>query len=145
MKKILVINGPNLNMLGKRNKEHYGDLTLNDINNLMKNEDYFVYDFFQSNSEGDIVTKIQEAYYNADAVIINPAAYTHTSIAIRDALLILEIPIVEVHLSEVDSREDFRRINYIRDIVDATFKGSKEKSYLEAIKYLKNILIYDTI
>ena len=94
MKKILIINGPNINMLGLRDKTNYGALTLEEINNLIKKENYFSYDFFQSNSEGDIVTKIQQAF-DYDGLVINPAAYTHTSIAIHDALEILKIPKVE--------------------------------------------------
>lgn len=139
MKKVLVINGPNLNMLGKRDKNHYGVLTLDKINELIlkENDGYFDIEFYQSNYEGDIVSKIQESLDDY-AIIINPAAYTHTSVAIRDALEIFNGKIIEVHLSEVDSREDFRRINYIRDIVTVTYSGEKELSYVKAIKYLKD-------
>lgn len=139
MKKILIINGPNMNMLGLRDKTNYGALTLEEINNLIKKENYFSYDFFQSNSEGDIVTKIQQAF-DYDGLVINPAAYTHTSIAIHDALEILKIPKVEVHLSKVNEREEFRKVNYISSVVDKTIIGLKENSYIEAIKYLKKIL-----
>lgn len=141
MKKILVINGPNLNMLGKRPKEHYGALTLNQINDLIKKEanGYFDVDFYQSNYEGDIITKIQEAIGLYEAIIINPGAYTHTSVAIHDALEIYDGIKIEVHLSKVDEREDFRKINYIRSVCDKTFAGLFEGSYIEAIKYLKNI------
>lgn len=139
MKKILIINGPNINMLGLRDKTNYGSLTLEEINNLIKKENYFSYDFFQSNSEGDIVTKIQQAF-DYDGLVINPAAYTHTSIAIHDALEILKIPKVEVHLSKVNEREEFRKVNYISSVVDKTIIGLKENSYIEAIKYLKKIL-----
>lgn len=137
---ILVINGPNLNMLGKRPKEHYGSLTLDEINNLMINNkaDNMNLEFYQSNSEGDIVTKIQEAVLgNIDAIIINPGAYTHTSVAIHDALEMFNGEILEVHLSEVDNREDFRKINFIREVSTKTFAGKKEGSYLEALEYLK--------
>ena len=138
--KVLVINGPNLNMLGKRPKEHYGTLTLYEINELMiKEAPEFEFEFFQSNSEGDIVTEIQYAVSNFDAIIINPAAYTHTSVAIHDALEIFDGIIIEVHLSHVDDREDFRRINFIRECANATFSGKKEESYLDAVRYLKNI------
>ncbi len=139
--KVLVINGPNLNMLGKRPKEHYGSLTLYEINDLMLKEADGKIDleFFQSNSEGDIVTEIQLAVGNFDAIIINPGAYTHTSVAIHDALEIFDGVKIEVHLSEVDDREAFRRINFVRDVCDKTFTGKKEGSYLEAIDYLKNI------
>ena len=139
MKKVIIINGPNLNMLGLRDKNHYGTLTLEKINELIKmeNDNEFKLEFFQSNSEGDIVTKIQESLDNY-AIIINPGAYTHTSIAIRDALEIYDGIIIEVHLSNVDNREDFRRINFIRDLATVTFSGEKEVSYLKAIKYLKD-------
>ena len=139
--KVLVINGPNLNMLGKRPKEHYGSLTLYEINDLMLKEADGKIDleFFQSNSEGDIVTEIQLAVGNFDAIIINPGAYTHTSVAIHDALEIFDGVKIEVHLSEVDDREAFRKINFVRDVCDKTFTGKKEGSYLEAIDYLKNI------
>ncbi len=138
--KVLVINGPNLNMLGKRPKEHYGSLTLYEINDLMlKDAGDMELEFFQSNSEGDIVTEIQLAIGNFDAIIINPGAYTHTSVAIRDALEIFTGKKVEVHLSDVDNRDDFRKINFVRDVCDKTFSGKKEGSYLEAIQYLKNI------
>ena len=138
---VLVINGPNLNMLGYRPKEHYGSLKLDDINKLMEQEKGNLnLEFFQSNSEGDIVTKIQDAVFGKyDAIIINPGAYTHTSVAIHDALEMFNGPKIEVHLSAVDSREDFRKINYVRDVCTMTFQGQKEGSYLEAVRYLKNI------
>ncbi len=143
MKNVLIINGPNLNMLGKRPKEHYGSLTLDQINKLMveKNNNYFKLDFYQSNYEGDIVTKIQEAVLGEyDAIIINPAAYTHTSVAIHDALEMFKGPKVEVHLSHVDEREAFRRVNFVRDVCDICFSGKLEGSYTEAIDYLKKTL-----
>ena len=140
IKKVLVINGPNLNMLGKRPKEHYGSLTLDEINNLMiQNKGNLELEFFQSNCEGKIVTEIQFAVNKFDAIIINPAAYTHTSVAIHDALEIFDGIKVEVHLSDVDNRDDFRKINFVRDVCDITFTGKKEGSYLDAINYLKNI------
>ena len=138
--KALVINGPNLNMLGKRPKEHYGSLTLYEINEMMvKEADGIELEFFQSNSEGEIVTEIQYAVGNFDAIIINPAAYTHTSVAIHDALEIFDGIIIEVHLSHVDDREDFRKVNFVRDCATVTFSGKKEESYLDAVRYLKNI------
>ncbi|MFI3251544.1 MAG: type II 3-dehydroquinate dehydratase [bacterium] len=137
-KKVLVINGPNMNMLGKREAQHYGSKTLDDINTMIKNYDVFEYEFFQSNIEGEIVSKIHQMD-KFDYLIINPAAYTHTSIAIKDALDIFKKPIIEVHLSDVNSREKFRRINYIKDIVTAKFVKKKEFSYLDAINYLKKI------
>lgn len=139
MIRVLVLNGPNLNMLGKRPKEHYGSLTLNQINELMKKEagDKLELEFYQSNYEGDLVTKIQESL-GYDAIIINPAAYTHTSVAIHDALEMFTGIKIEVHLSKVDNREDFRRINFVRDVCDVCFSGEFEGSYVNAIKYLKN-------
>ena len=139
--KVLVINGPNLNMLGKRPKEHYGDLTLYQINDMMieEAENELELEFFQSNSEGDIVTEIQLAIGAFDAIIINPGAYTHTSVAIHDALEIYDGIKIEVHLSEVDNREGFRKINFVRELCDKTFAGKKEESYLDAIRYLKNL------
>lgn len=140
MKKVLILNGPNLNMLGKRPKEHYGAFTLLELNEWMEreNDGFFDLEFYQSNYEGDLVTKIQNCldYF---AIIINPGAYTHTSVAIRDALEMFSGIKLEVHLSEVDEREDFRRINYIRSVCTRYFAGGKEKSYLDAIKYLKNV------
>ncbi len=140
MKKIKIINGPNLNMLGKRNEEHYGLMSLDDINNLIlkENNNEFEISFFQSNHEGEIIDEIQNSldYY---AIIINAGAYTHTSLAIHDALEIYKGIIIEVHLSNVDEREDFRKINFIRDLAQITFQGKKEYSYVDAIKYLKAI------
>ena len=140
IKKVLIINGPNLNMLGKRPKEHYGVMTLDEINDeiIKENNDAFELKFFQSNSEGRIVTEIQMAVNKFDAIIINPGAYTHTSVAIRDALEIFDGIKVEVHLSEVDNRDDFRKINFVRDVCNKCFQGKKDQSYVEAIKYLKN-------
>ncbi len=137
---VLIINGPNLNMLGKRPKEHYGALTLEEINALCKKEaeNKLQLEFYQSNSEGDIVTKIQESL-DKDAIIINPAAYTHTSVAIHDALEIFTGIKIEVHLSHVDERETFRKVNFVRDVCQICFSGAHEGSYLEAIKYLKNM------
>ena len=138
--KVLVLNGPNLNMLGKRPKEHYGTKTLEEINNLMINAAKdFEFVFYQSNYEGDLVTKIQDAVLGMyDAIIINPAAYTHTSVAIHDALEMFHGKKVEVHLSHVDDREAFRRVNFVRDVVDEIFSGKLEGSYLDAVMYLKN-------
>ncbi len=139
MKKILVINGPNLNMLGKRKKEHYGVKTLDEINQMIKDYDKTIdFDFFQSNYEGAIIDRIQKLDF--DAIIINPGAYTHTSVAIRDALEIATCPKVEVHLSDVFNREDFRKIDYIKDVCDKTITNLKEESYIEAVKYLQKIL-----
>ena len=139
--KILVINGPNLNMLGKRPKEHYGSLTLYELNQriIEENNGYFNLEFFQSNSEGEIITKLQEAI-SYDAILINPASYTHSSIGIRDALEMCSGIKLEIHLSKVDEREAFRRVNLVRDVCDQCFQGKHENSYLEAIRYLKTVL-----
>ena len=136
--KVLVLNGPNLNMLGKRPKEHYGSMTLEQINSLILKEanNEMDLEFYQSNYEGDLVTKIQESL-SYDAIIINPAAYTHTSVAIRDALEMFNGIKIEVHLSHVDDRDDFRKINFVREVCDICFSGKLEGSYLDAIKYLK--------
>ena len=138
-KKILIINGPNLNMLGLRDPNHYGSLTLEEINDMIRKDSTFEYEFFQSNHEGMIIDKIQQ-YKNYDAIVINPAAYTHTSLAIHDALEIVDIPKVEVHLSDIDSREEYRKVNFIRSVVDQSFQGGKALSYLKAIEYLKKKL-----
>lgn len=140
-KVVLVINGPNLNMLGRRNKDHYGSKTLADIEQMIKEYDFFEYSFFQSNHEGAIIDRIQELNY--DAIIINAGAYTHTSIAIHDALEIFEGPKIEVHLSDVDNREDFRKVNYIRSVCMHTITNLKEQGYIEAVKYLQKY--YDMI
>ncbi|MBQ9449258.1 MAG: 3-dehydroquinate dehydratase [Acholeplasmatales bacterium] len=137
--KIKIINGPNLNMLGKRPKEHYGTKTLDEINEMIKKEaEGCEVSFFQSNHEGDIIDEIQASIGVWDAIVINPGGYTHTSVAIRDALEIFPGKKVEVHLSKVNERDDFRKINYITDVCDKTFMGMYEMSYIEAIKYLKN-------
>ena len=133
--KIAVIHGPNLNMLGKRNPKHYGTLTLDQIDQTIIDRFSDIdFIFFQSNHEGEIIDFIQTL--TVDALVINAAAYTHTSVAIRDALELLDIVKVEVHLSDITKREDFRKINYIKDVVDQTFYGKKEQSYFEAIEYI---------
>lgn len=134
--KILVINGPNLNMLGLRDKGHYGSFTLNELNEMIINKYPKInFDFYQSNYEGDIVSKLNKGF-NYDAILINAAAYTHTSVAIRDALEILTIPKASVHLSNYLNREEFRKVDYIKDVVLKVFYGKKDKSYFEAIDFL---------
>lgn len=139
--KVLILNGPNLNMLGKRPKEHYGSLTLKDIEEkiIIENNGFFDLDFYQSNYEGDLVSKIQESL-DCFAIIINPAAYTHTSVAIHDALEMYSGYIIEVHLSKVDEREEFRKINFVRDLATTHFSGNFVNSYLDAIKYIKSLI-----
>ena len=140
--KILVINGPNLNMLGIREPEIYGNLTLSDIEKSLidysKKFNNVELEFYQSNHEGDIVDKIQSAYMKIDGIIINPAGYTHTSVAIADAIAAVNIPTVEVHLSDIEAREDFRKISYIEPKCIAQVKGLKEKSYHSALSILYN-------
>ena len=137
--KILVINGPNINMLGIREPEHYGKETYADLvakiqNHCdVKNIDVKIY---QSNHEGDLVDEIQKAYGDADGIVINPGAYTHTSIAILDAVKSVNIPTVEVHISKVEEREDFRQISYIRLACVKTITGHGTDGYLESIDYL---------
>jgi len=136
--KLLVIHGPNLNMLGKRNPKHYGSMTLNDLYQTLSDEFPDIqFTFFQSNFEGEIIEVIHETFTDAyDAILINPGAYTHTSIAIRDALEMVNIPKVEVHLSDITKRENFRKIDYIKDVVCQTFMGKQVDSYIEAIAYI---------
>ena len=138
--KILVINGPNINMLGIREPEIYGKGTYAQLTEKVKNDADalgITVEFFQSNHEGAIVDKIQEAYGKFDGIIINPAAYTHTSIAIPDAIKAVGLPTVEVHISDPDSREDFRKISYIRPVCKATVKGKGFAGYTEALQILK--------
>ena len=142
-KKVLVIHGPNLNMLGTREPDLYGDMTLAEIDaKLLKigKSLGFAVETFQTNHEGAIVDKIQEAVGNCQGLIINPAAYTHTSIAIRDALLLLDIPIIEVHLSNVYKRETFRHKSMISDIVTAKMVGFGANGYFLAVKAMERLV-----
>ena len=137
--KILVINGPNINMLGIREPEHYGKETYSDlVSKIQKhcNKKKIDVKIFQSNHEGDLVDEIQKACGNAGGIVINPGAYTHTSIAILDAVKSVNIPTVEVHISKVEEREDFRQISYIRLACIKTITGHGTDGYLEAIDYL---------
>lgn len=137
--KILVINGPNLNMLGIREPGIYGKNTFADLLQLLENtanELGIEVLQYQSNHEGDLVDKIQWAYGKIDGIVINPAAYTHTSVAILDALKAVSIPAVEVHISDVDSREPFRQISYAGLACVKTIKGHGFAGYREAIEYL---------
>ena len=138
--KILVINGPNLNLLGIREPGIYGKNTYADLLRLLEDtakEENLQIEQFQSNYEGCIVDKIQESYNTVDGIVINPAAYTHTSVAILDALKSVSIPAVEVHISDVDSREAFRQISYPGLYCEKTIKGHGIEGYREAIQYLK--------
>lgn len=140
MKTIYVINGPNINMLGIREPEQYGTESYDCLKEKLRNharEKGCEVMIYQSNHEGDLVDMIQEAYFhNADGIIINPAAYTHTSIALLDALKATRIPAVEVHLTDVSRREDFRKISYIRAAVQKTIMGHGMDGYMEAMDFL---------
>ena len=138
--KIYVLNGPNLNMLGIREPEHYGKESYNDLCETVKSHAQkrgIEAVLFQSNHEGALVDKIQEAYFEgADGIVINPGAYTHTSIALYDAVKAVALPCVEVHISKVDQREEFRQISYIRAACVKTISGHGFDGYIEAIDHL---------
>ena len=138
--KILVINGPNINMLGIREPGIYGKDSFSDLLSLLEKtarEEKLAICQFQSNHEGAIVDEIQKSYGTIDAIVINPAAYTHTSVAILDALKAVKIPAVEVHISNVDAREPFRQISYPGMYCEKTIKGQGIDGYRQAILYLK--------
>ena len=137
--KILVINGPNLNMLGIREPDHYGRETYADLVAKIQRhceKKGIPVEQFQSNHEGYLVDKIQSAYGTADGIVINPGAYTHTSIAILDAVKAVGVPTVEVHISKVEEREEFRQISYVRQACVKTITGHGTDGYLEAIDFL---------
>ncbi|MBO5867339.1 MAG: type II 3-dehydroquinate dehydratase [Oscillospiraceae bacterium] len=139
--KILVINGPNINMLGIREPGIYGNSGFADLLQMLEDigaKLNIQIEQYQSNHEGDIVDKIQAAYGNTDCIVINPAAYTHTSVAILDALKSVSIPAVEVHISDVSKREDFRQISYVRLACEKTIQGQGLDGYRQAIEYLYN-------
>jgi 3-dehydroquinate dehydratase-2 len=141
---ILVINGPNLNFLGIREKEIYGEKTYRDLENYLREEAEKLQvrlDVFQSNHEGAIIDKLQEVYFrNFDGVILNAGALTHYSYAIRDAIKAIPIRTIEVHLTDLNRREGFRKVSVIRDVCTATFMGKGFESYLEALKFLAGVL-----
>ena len=137
--KVFVINGPNLNMLGIREPGVYGSSTYNDLVEMIKKHCAEIndeVDFFQSNHEGDLVDYIQKAYYEADGIVINPGAYTHTSVALLDAAKAVAKPLVEVHISDVSKREDFRQVSYISLAASKRIMGHGFNGYIEAIDYL---------
>ena len=139
---ILVINGPNLNMLGIREPEIYGKATYADLCRLIEAHAAEIgveVSLYQSNHEGDLVDAIQQAYGKADGIVINPGAYTHTSVAILDALKAVGIPAVEVHISDPDARDEFRKISYIRAACEKTIKGHGFDGYLEAMDFLAGV------
>ncbi|MDK2836328.1 MAG: 3-dehydroquinate dehydratase [Thermosediminibacterales bacterium] len=143
MKKIMVINGPNLNLLGKRKVETYGEKNLDEINQKILEkaaELNLIVEFRQHNSEGDIINSIHEAGMNFDGILINPGAYTHYSIAIRDALEAVKVPAVEVHISNIYNREDFRRVSVTAPMTKGQISGFGEYGYILGLQGLKYIL-----
>ena len=140
IKNITVIHGPNLNLLGQREPDHYGTNTLADINDALTNEATKLnlnIEAFQSNSEAEIVDKIQSL--TSDFIIINPAAYTHSSVAIRDALAAMKIPFIEIHISNVFSREDFRKQSFFSDIAVGVISGLGTEGYCAALNYVAKL------
>jgi len=141
--KILVLNGPNLNLLGLREESIYGSETLQDIElklrGIVKNINCEI-NFFQSNAEHELINEIHKAFKEkTNAIIFNPAGYTHTSVALRDAILAVKIPFFEVHISDIDSREDFRKKSYFSDIAEKVFSGHGTDGYVLALKEALNI------
>lgn len=137
--KLCIINGPNLNMLGIREPDIYGRTTYNDLCELIQSHAAkrgIEVDIYQSNHEGDLVDKIQACYGTVDGIVINPAAYTHTSVALLDALKAVAIPTVEIHISDVSQREDFRQISYLRAACCLTISGHGIQGYVEAMDHL---------
>ena len=137
--KLLVLNGPNLNMLGIRAPEIYGKQDYAALVSSLENwasEEGLEIDVFQSNHEGALVDRIQEAYGKVDGIVINPAAYTHTSVAIPDAIKAVGIPTVEVHISDIDQREEFRKHSFVSPVAVKTIKGKGFEGYREALVYL---------
>ena len=138
--KIMILNGPNLNMLGIRETDIYGKKTYKDLLDLLidySKKNSIELTIYQSNSEGELVNKIQDAHYkHYDAIVINPAAYTHTSVAILDALKSVNLPTVEVHISDIDSREDFRKFSYVSLYAEKVIKGLGFDGYIKALDYL---------
>ena len=137
MERILLLHGPNLNLLGRREPDVYGDETLDDIVRAARGvaqELGVALDSYQSNSEGDLVTRIQRASTDCDAIVFNPGAYTHTSIALRDAVIAANLPTIEVHLSNVHKREAFRRHSFLADVVAGQIIGFGAESYLLGVR-----------
>lgn len=141
--KVLIINGPNINMLGIREPEIYGNRTYEDLINYIEGAIKALdleAEYFQSNHEGDIIDKIQSALGGFDGIVINPAAYTHTSVAILDALKSVNLPAVEVHISDIDEREDFRRVSLTKNACIASVAGKGFDGYVMAVKLILNHL-----
>ncbi len=143
MNKIIILNGPNLNLLGEREKEKYGNITLKDIDNNCKEfakKNNIDLSLFQSNIEGEIVEEIQKARKEQNGLIINAGAYTHTSVAIHDALKILKIPIIELHITNIYNREEFRHKSLISKIATSILCGFGTDGYIMALQAMKNFL-----
>lgn len=143
MKKIIILNGPNLNLLGEREKEQYGSVTLKEIDNICKkfaSKNNIDLTIFQSNIEGELIDEIQNSRNNQDGLIINAGGYTHTSVAIHDALKILKIPIIELHISNIYNREDFRHKSIISKLAKGIICGFGEKGYTMALEAMKTYL-----
>ncbi|MFN2211508.1 MAG: type II 3-dehydroquinate dehydratase [Anaerolineales bacterium] len=143
MQKILILHGPNLNLLGQREPEVYGELTLSEIDSRLKKSGEnmgFEVRSYQSNSEGALIDALQEAQEWAAGVVFNPGGYTHTSVALRDAVAAIDVPVIEVHLSHVDAREDFRRISLISAVCVGKISGFGWRSYLLALEQMAHML-----
>ena len=143
MKKIIILNGPNLNLLGEREKNQYGSLTLKDVEKKCEdfaNTQNMAISFYQSNVEGEIVDKIQDSRKNQDGLIINAGGYTHTSVAIHDALKIIKIPIIELHITNIYNREDFRHKSLISRVAKGVICGFGVDGYIMAIKAMEKFL-----
>jgi len=143
MKKVLVLNGPNLNLLGTREPEIYGTQTLGDIEDMCRDKASalgFKIDFRQSNQEGELIEWVQEARGIYDGIVINAAAYTHTSLALHDALKTLEIPVVEVHITDPKKREEFRHFSYIEPLAAAVIAGQGAHGYTQALEKLGELI-----
>ena len=143
MKKIIILNGPNLNLLGEREKNQYGSFTLKDIEKMCKefaSKNEIDVSLFQSNLEGELVEKIQNSRKNQNGLIINAGGYTHTSVAIHDALKIIKIPIIELHISNIYNREDFRHKSLISKVANGVICGFGANSYIMALEAMKKYL-----
>ena len=143
MNKIIVLNGPNLNLLGEREKKKYGSLTLKEIEKNCKdfaNKNNIKLSLFQSNIEGELITKIQNSRNDQDGIIINAGGYTHTSVAIHDALKVLRIPIIELHISNIYNREEFRHKSLISKVASGVICGFGSEGYIMSLKAMKKIL-----
>ena len=143
MNKIIILNGPNLNLLGEREKNQYGTFTLKEVENNCKeysNNNNINLTFFQSNVEGELINQIQNSRNNQDGLIINAGGYTHTSVAIHDALKILKIPIIELHISNIYNREEFRHKSLISKVAKSIICGFGEEGYIMSLQAMKNFL-----